>query len=95
MGFTWCAVPMWLCPRSDSYETVEDGRFRFHVEISVDLGRARHPVPRLARALEAEAWREKLSLGGTAKSWQQLMNLNVLFRSSSHWEADDPAIRGN
>jgi len=28
-------LPMWLCPRSDSYETVEDGRFRFHVEISL------------------------------------------------------------
>ncbi|WP_137930205.1 SDR family oxidoreductase [Mesorhizobium comanense] len=27
-------LPMWLCPRSTSYETVEDGRFRFHVEIS-------------------------------------------------------------
>ncbi|RAZ90099.1 saccharopine dehydrogenase [Mesorhizobium hawassense] len=30
-------LPMWLCPRSNAYETVEDGRFRFHVEIS-------HPV---------------------------------------------------
>ncbi|TPM99783.1 SDR family oxidoreductase [Mesorhizobium sp. B2-1-3A] len=27
-------LPMWLCPRSTSYETVENGRFRFHVEIS-------------------------------------------------------------
>jgi hypothetical protein len=27
-------LPMWLCPRSNSYESVEDGRFRFHVEIS-------------------------------------------------------------
>jgi len=27
-------LPMWLCPRSDSYETAEDGRFHFHVEIS-------------------------------------------------------------
>ncbi len=26
-------LPMWLCPHSDSYETSEDGRFRFHVEI--------------------------------------------------------------
>jgi len=26
-------LPMWLCPRSNAYETVEDGRFRFHVEI--------------------------------------------------------------
>src|SRR6266478_417849 len=45
--------------------------------------------------LEAEAWQEKLNLGGRAKSWQQLMNLNVLFRSSSHWDADDAAIRRN
>jgi len=30
-------MPMWFCPRSDSYETVEDGRFRFHVEISHKL----------------------------------------------------------
>jgi len=26
-------LPMWLCPRSNTYETVEDGKFRFHVEI--------------------------------------------------------------
>ncbi|MER9233761.1 DUF4166 domain-containing protein [Mesorhizobium sp. M0622] len=30
-------LPMWLGPRSTSYETVEDGRFRFHVEISHPL----------------------------------------------------------
>jgi hypothetical protein len=30
-------LPMWLCPRSNSYETTENGRFRFHVEIS-------HPI---------------------------------------------------
>lgn len=30
-------LPMWLCPRSASFETVEDGRFRFHVEISHPL----------------------------------------------------------
>ncbi|WP_434724650.1 DUF4166 domain-containing protein [Mesorhizobium sp. RIZ17] len=30
-------LPMWLCPRSNAYETVEDGRFRFHVEISHPL----------------------------------------------------------
>jgi hypothetical protein len=28
-------LPMRLCPRSDSYEIVADGRFRFHVEISL------------------------------------------------------------
>jgi hypothetical protein len=27
-------LPLWLGPRSNSYETVEDGRFRFHVDIS-------------------------------------------------------------
>jgi hypothetical protein len=26
-------LPAWLCPRSNSYETTEGGRFRFHVEI--------------------------------------------------------------
>jgi Domain of unknown function (DUF4166) len=30
-------LPMSLCPRSTSFETVEDGRFRFHVEISHPL----------------------------------------------------------
>lgn len=30
-------LPMFLCPRSNSYETVEDGRFRFHVEIGHPL----------------------------------------------------------
>jgi len=30
-------LPMWLCPRSTSHETVRDGRFRFHVEISHPL----------------------------------------------------------
>jgi hypothetical protein len=28
---------MWLCPHSDSYEASDDGRFRFHVEISHPL----------------------------------------------------------
>ncbi len=26
-------LPMWLCPRANAYESVENGRFRFHVEI--------------------------------------------------------------
>ncbi len=30
-------LPMWLCPRSDSHEAAEDGRFHFHVEISHPL----------------------------------------------------------
>lgn len=36
-SFLGLPLPMWLCPRSNAYETVEDDRFRFHVEIS-------HPV---------------------------------------------------
>ena len=30
-------LPMWLCPRSNAYETSEGGRFHFHVEISHPL----------------------------------------------------------
>jgi len=30
-------LPMWLCLRMDAFETVEDGRFRFHVEIGHKL----------------------------------------------------------
>jgi hypothetical protein len=30
-------LPMWLCLRLNSYETIEDGRFSFHVEISHPL----------------------------------------------------------
>ncbi|MBI3198579.1 MAG: DUF4166 domain-containing protein [Rhodospirillales bacterium] len=30
-------LPMWLCPRSTSYEAAKDGRFRFQVEISHPL----------------------------------------------------------
>ena len=26
-------LPMWLCPRVDAYEAVDDERFRFHVDI--------------------------------------------------------------
>ena len=36
-SFLGLPLPMWLCPRSASYERVEDGRFRFHVEISHPL----------------------------------------------------------
>ena len=32
-----CRLPIWLCPRADAYESVENGRFHFHVEI-------RHPL---------------------------------------------------
>ena len=30
-------MPRWLMPGGDSFETVEDGRFRFHVEIRLPL----------------------------------------------------------
>jgi hypothetical protein len=30
-------LPMWLCPRSNSHEAIEDGRFHFHVEIGHPL----------------------------------------------------------
>ena len=30
-------LPLWLAPRSNAFETSEDGRFRFHVEISHPL----------------------------------------------------------
>ncbi|MBM2710257.1 DUF4166 domain-containing protein [Mesorhizobium caraganae] len=36
-SFLGLKLPMWLCPRSASYEGVEDDRFRFHVEISHPL----------------------------------------------------------
>jgi hypothetical protein len=26
-------LPMWLCPRVDAHESVENGRFHFHVDI--------------------------------------------------------------
>jgi len=35
--FLGMPLPMWLCPRSNSYEAAGDGRFRFHVEISHPL----------------------------------------------------------
>jgi hypothetical protein len=30
-------LPLWLAPRPTAFETVENGRFRFHVEISHPL----------------------------------------------------------
>jgi hypothetical protein len=30
-------LPAWLFPRIEAWETVEDGRFRFHVDISHPL----------------------------------------------------------
>lgn len=35
--FLGIPMPIWLCPRSNSYETADDGRFNFHVEISHPL----------------------------------------------------------
>jgi hypothetical protein len=36
-SFCGLPLPLWLCPRSDSYEVSEDGHFRFHVDISHPL----------------------------------------------------------
>lgn len=33
-SFLGLKLPMWLCPRSDAFESVQDGRFHFDVEIS-------------------------------------------------------------
>ena len=30
-------MPMWMAPRSNSFETVAEGKFRFHVDISHPL----------------------------------------------------------
>lgn len=35
--FCGLPLPLWLCPRSDSYEVSKGGRFRFHVDISHPL----------------------------------------------------------
>ncbi len=43
-------IPMVLCPRSDSYETVRDGKFNFNVEIS-------HPL--IGRIVHYNGWLEK------------------------------------
>lgn len=43
-------LPLWMCPHSDSYETVEDGKFRFNVEIS-------HPL--LGKIIHYTGWLEK------------------------------------
>jgi hypothetical protein len=31
------SLPLWLCPRSNAFESIEDGRFRFYVEIGHPL----------------------------------------------------------
>jgi hypothetical protein len=51
-SFLGLPLPMWLCPRSVSYESVEDGRFRFHVEISHPLT---GPIVRYRGWLEPKA----------------------------------------
>ncbi len=56
-------MPMTLCPHSNTYETVEEGRFRFHVEIGLPLtgllvsyrGWLAPGVPPAAQPLGAEA----------------------------------------
>jgi Domain of unknown function (DUF4166) len=34
-SFLGVPLPMWLCPRSDSYETIETGRFRFRFNVEI------------------------------------------------------------
>jgi hypothetical protein len=36
-SFCGIPLPMWLCPRSQSYESAEGNRFNFHVKISHPL----------------------------------------------------------
>jgi hypothetical protein len=43
-------MPMWLCARSDSFETATDGRFNFHVDIS-------HPL--IGRIVRYRGWLER------------------------------------
>ncbi|TGT65881.1 SDR family NAD(P)-dependent oxidoreductase [bacterium M00.F.Ca.ET.159.01.1.1] len=51
-------LPMWLCPRSNAFEAAEDGRFRFHVEIS-------HPVAGLI--VRYRGWLEPASRPAPSK----------------------------
>jgi len=51
-------LPMWLCPRSTSCEIVENGRFRFHVEIS-------HPLPGLI--VRYRGWLEPADAHGSSE----------------------------
>jgi hypothetical protein len=48
--FLGLPLPAWLCPRSQAHESVEDGRFRFHVRIS-------HPLTGLI--VEYRGWLSK------------------------------------
>jgi hypothetical protein len=52
-------LPMWLCPRSISYESVEDGRFRFHVEIS---------HPRTGLSVRYRGWLEPAGRQGSSQN---------------------------
>ncbi|MFD2053956.1 DUF4166 domain-containing protein [Mesorhizobium calcicola] len=52
-------LPMWLCPRSTSFETVEGGRFRFHVEIS-------HPLTGLI--VRYRGWLEPVDSHGSSET---------------------------
>ncbi|TPM02524.1 DUF4166 domain-containing protein [Mesorhizobium sp. B2-3-11] len=51
-------LPMWLCPRSTSFETVEGGKFRFHVEIS-------HPLTGLI--VRYRGWLKPVSSQGSSE----------------------------
>ncbi len=55
-------LPMWLCPRSTSHESVEDGRFRFHVEIS-------HPLTGLI--VRYRGWLEPADSHGSTQAVSQ------------------------
>ena len=52
-------LPMWLCPGSTSFETVKDGRFRFHVEIS-------HPLTGLI--VRYRGWLEPVDSDGSSRA---------------------------
>jgi hypothetical protein len=47
-------MPMWLCPKSESYESTEQDRFNFHVAIS-------HPLTGLI--IRYDGWLERLAEG--------------------------------
>jgi hypothetical protein len=46
-------LPMWLCPRSESYESAEHDRFNFHVKIS-------HPLTGLI--IQYDGWLKRIDL---------------------------------
>jgi hypothetical protein len=61
------AMPMFLCPRSTAHETVEEGRFRFHVEIG-------HPVTGLI--VRYRGWLELVAAQGHSLAPANALNLD-------------------